>query len=114
MTKLKLYRGWPRRVCPGLLLLFACAFSGQAHAQSDELGKRIFNETANPPCAVCHSLKAAGATGEVGPSLDELKPDEGRVRQAVKDGVGAMPPFGDSLSEAQISAVAKFVAKSVK
>lgn len=63
---------------------------------------------------MCHSLKAAGATGEVGPSLDELKPDEDRVRQAVKDGVGSMPPFGDSLSEEQISAVAKYVAKSAK
>lgn len=33
--------------------------------------------------------------------------------QAVRKGVGVMPPFADKLSEAQIQAVAAFVAKAV-
>ena len=71
-------------------------------------------EIAQPPCAVCHSLGAAGATGEVGPSLDELKPDEEKVRLAVQRGVGNMPPYGEILSEEQIDAVSKVVAKAVR
>ena len=35
-------------------------------------GKVVF--TSN--CATCHTLADAGATGSVGPNLDDLKPDE--------------------------------------
>lgn len=94
-----------------LPLLFACA---PAQAASDELGKKVFTADANPPCATCHALKAAGATGEIGPDLDELKPSESQVAEAVKGGIGPMPSFEDSLSAEQIAAVAKFVANAAK
>ncbi len=94
-----------------LPLLFACA---PAQAAGDELGKKVFTADANPPCAACHTLKAAGATGEVGPNLDELKPSESQVTEAVKGGIGPMPSFEDSLSAEQIAAVAKFVANATK
>ena len=42
-------------------------------------GKTIF--TTN--CGSCHTLKAAGTSGEVGPNLDELKPDEATVEKQV-------------------------------
>lgn len=99
------------RVCLAVLILF-CA-SG-ANAQSTKQGKLIFTEKADPPCAVCHTLKNAKAEGEVGPNLDELKPDQQRVRNAVTNGVGAMPPYGDSLSDAEIAAVARYVAEAAK
>jgi mono/diheme cytochrome c family protein len=35
-------------------------------------GKQIFTTTAQPPCASCHTLKEAGATGTVGPNLDDV------------------------------------------
>ena len=35
-------------------------------------GKEIFTTTAQPTCASCHTLKEAGATGTVGPDLDEV------------------------------------------
>jgi len=82
-------------------------------ARGDDLGRKVFTETAEPPCALCHTLQAAGAEGTIGPSLDELKPDRDRIVQAVRKGVGVMPPFADKLSEAEIQAVAAFVAKAV-
>lgn len=82
-------------------------------ARGDDLGRKVFTQTAQPPCALCHTLQAAGAEGTIGPSLDELKPDTERIVQAVRKGVGVMPPFADKLSEAQIQAVAAFVAKAV-
>jgi mono/diheme cytochrome c family protein len=35
-------------------------------------GKEIFTTTASPPCASCHTFKAAGSTATVGPDLDEV------------------------------------------
>lgn len=104
----------PRRVCLAALLFLLSVFSLQAHAQSADLGKQVFTTIAQPPCALCHTLAAANATGEIGPNLDELKPVEEKVRLAVERGVGNMPPFGESLSKEQIEAVSKFVADAVR
>lgn len=101
------------RVCAGLLLLLGVFSFDSLHAESAELGRAIFLERAEPPCALCHTLKDAGATGEIGPDLDELKPDQERVSNAVKNGVGNMPPFENVLSEAEIAAVAHYVATAV-
>jgi mono/diheme cytochrome c family protein len=35
-------------------------------------------------CAVCHTLSAAGATGEVGPNFDETRPSAEEVRVQVR------------------------------
>lgn len=100
------------RVLTVSLLLLLWAGAGPAQPQS--AGKKIFLEKAEPPCGLCHTLKAAGASGEVGPNLDEMKPDQEKVRNAVAKGVGNMPPYGDSLSAAEIAAVARYVAGAVK
>jgi cbb3-type cytochrome c oxidase subunit III len=71
-------------------------------------GKSIFSAN----CASCHTLKAAGATGTVGPNLDGLKPSFARAKKQVINGGGAMPPFKGKLTDAQIDAVARFVASS--
>jgi cytochrome c6 len=80
---------------------------------ADDLGRKLFTQSADPPCAVCHTLKAAGATGNVGPSLDELKPDKARVLAVLRTGSGVMPRFADALSEQEMDAVAEFVSKAV-
>ena len=82
-------------------------------AQSPEQGKRLFTERAEPPCALCHKLKAANSTGTVGPDLDEMKPDVEKIRKAVKTGLGAMPPYDETLSDAEIEAVVRYVADAV-
>jgi cbb3-type cytochrome c oxidase subunit III len=62
-------------------------------------------------CAGCHTLKAAGATGTVGPNLDQLasKLTLAIVTHQVTNGGAIMPAFKGTLSAAQIAAVAKYV-----
>jgi cytochrome c6 len=77
-------------------------------AQQGTDGKAIFSSQ----CASCHTLKAAGATGTIGPNLDQLKPSFPRAQHQVEVGGGVMPAFKDKLTQQQIDAVAKFVADS--
>jgi sulfite dehydrogenase len=97
------------RIYGRALLLAALAAAG---VQAQEDGRKLFN-TVTPACALCHTLKDAGATGAVGPSLDELKPDRQRVIQALRTGIGQMPAF-TQLSEAQIQALGKYVEEATK
>ena len=89
-----------------LLALAAPVFAGEAL----EEGRKLFTQGAAPPCATCHTLKAAGAAGVIGPSLDDLKPDEQRVARAIRNGVGLMPPYA-SLKDAEVQALAQYVSK---
>ena len=50
-------------------------------------------------CVGCHTLADAGATGTVGPNLDEAKPPYDLVVKRVTNGMGAMPPFKGQLSD---------------
>lgn len=88
----------------------ACLLPATAFAQDSlEAGKKVFTQTAAPACAVCHTLKHAGSTGEIGPSLDELKPDASRVEKAVRNWIGQMAAFA-ALSADDIKAVSQYVA----
>jgi len=69
-------------------------------------GKQIFQKK----CAGCHTLKAAGTTGTVGPNLDQLMPAFPIVQKQVTNGGVKMPAFNAVLTKAQIAAVAKYVA----
>jgi len=71
-------------------------------------GKTIFTAE----CSSCHTLKAAGSTGTVGPNLDQLKPSDAVVQRQVTNGGAVMPAFKSKLSSAQIAAVATFVSSS--
>lgn len=68
-------------------------------------GKDIFKSQ----CATCHTLKDAGATGTIGPNLDQLKPPLAIVQNQVIHGGSVMPAFKGKLTDAQIKAVAKYV-----
>ena len=78
---------------------------GFADAAKTKAGKEIFN--GKGMCAGCHVLKDAGANGNIGPSLDQLKPSMGRVTAAVNGGLGIMPAFGATgmLTPEEIEAV---------
>ena len=71
-------------------------------------GQKVFEES-TPPCGTCHTLTDAGSKGQIGPNLDQLQPDAARVERAVTNGVGAMPAFGETLSEQQIKDLARYV-----
>jgi mono/diheme cytochrome c family protein len=69
-------------------------------------GKKVF---ASAGCSACHTLKAAGASGTVGPNLDQLKPSLQAVQAQVNHGGGGMPAFKGQLSDKQILDVATYV-----
>ena len=77
-----------------------------------DLGKNVFLEKGN--CAMCHSLADAGSNGNIGPNLNEIKPDAGRVSMVVTNGVGVMPAFEGILSSKEIEAVALYVSEKAK
>jgi mono/diheme cytochrome c family protein len=68
--------------------------------------------TAN--CAACHTLSAAGSSGTVGPNLDQSTMDLAAIEQQITNGGGGMPPFKGTLTDAQIKALAKWVADNRK
>ena len=90
------------------LLLFNITFSDEKF----DLGKDIFLNAGN--CGACHSLKDANAVGNIGPNLNEIKPDLGRVVNSVTNGIGVMPSFIQILSKEEINAVAYYVSESSK
>jgi len=74
-------------------------------------GEAVF---ASAGCGGCHTLEAAGASGKVGPNLDDAKPDEALVIERVTNGMGVMPSFKGDLSEKQIQDVAAYVVDSTQ
>jgi cytochrome c6 len=84
---------------------------GSSSSKSSSPGAKVF---ADAGCGTCHTLKAAGSSGTVGPNLDEVQPDAEKVRRQVTNGGGGMPSFRDQLTEQEISDVAEFVASSTR
>jgi mono/diheme cytochrome c family protein len=72
-------------------------------------GEDIFSSSG---CGGCHTLAAAGSSGNVGPNLDDTQPDFDLVVDRVTNGAGAMPPFKNSLSEQEIADVAAYVSEN--
>jgi mono/diheme cytochrome c family protein len=79
---------------------------GSTSSQSNSAGAKVF---ATAGCKNCHTLKAAGAKGTVGPNLDQLQPSAALVSKQVNTGGGVMPSFKGKLSPKQIQAVADYV-----
>jgi mono/diheme cytochrome c family protein len=72
-------------------------------------GKEVF---ASAGCGGCHALADAGASGNIGPNLDESKPDYQLALDRVTNGAGAMPAFKEQLSETEIENVAAYVVQA--
>jgi cytochrome c oxidase subunit II len=84
-------------------------------------GKTLFTKAATPaPCASCHTLADAGATGTTGPNLDEVVPklSDAEIKSSIETPdakitpgyqPGIMPQFGESLSDAQVDALVKYL-----
>jgi cytochrome c6 len=97
------------RAMLGALFVANQIFPAGAEEARLALGKKVFLEISQPQCGLCHTLADAGAQGQIGPILDELMPTVDRVRTAVTNGIGPMPPNG-GLTKDQIEAVAIYVA----
>jgi len=79
-------------------------------AKSDpifELGKDIFINKA--VCSTCHTLVDASAYGQIGPNLNDIRPDKMRVISVVSNGIGVMPSYQGELTIEEIEAVAHYV-----
>ena len=87
-------------------LIFAKTFADEKF----NLGKEIFLNSGN--CATCHSLKDAGSVANVGPNLNEIRPDLGRVIISVTNGAGVMPSYLGVLSQDEIEAVSYYVSEA--
>ena len=101
---------WCRPLRGLTLFSLALLLPAAASAEGDprlELGRTLFAE-AEPPCALCHTLSDAGATGQIGPSLDVMRPEHETVMRAITQGIGPMLPY-DGLSEEEKDAVAHYV-----
>jgi cytochrome c oxidase subunit I len=72
-----------------------------------DAGLEIFTATG---CGGCHALSAAGATGAVGPNLDETQLDSAAIAQVVAEGSGVMPGYSGQLSTDEIDALASYLA----
>jgi mono/diheme cytochrome c family protein len=75
-------------------------------------GKDVFT---NYGCGSCHTLAAAGASGNVGPSFDhDANLSHDFVVDRVTNGQGPMPSFGGQMSADDIDAVATYVVQSAQ
>jgi mono/diheme cytochrome c family protein len=74
-------------------------------------GKPVFVSSG---CGACHTMKAANATGTVGPNLDDLKAELAKIEEQVVNGGGGMPPFKGQLTDQQIADVSQYVYDSTR
>jgi sulfur oxidation c-type cytochrome SoxX len=99
----------------------ALASAGLAQAKT---GEQIFTAAG---CAGCHTFSPAGSNGTIGPNLDQLKTQAGKlvpgktaeeyIRQSIEDPSAyivkgfpnAMPPFKGRLTDQQIKALVDYL-----
>jgi cytochrome c oxidase subunit 2 len=84
-------------------------------------GKQVFTATAQPPCSSCHTLAEAGASGQVGPNLDDVLKgkDAAFIRESIVDpnaeiapgfSAGVMPDvYEQQLSDEQLADLVAFL-----
>jgi mono/diheme cytochrome c family protein len=87
-------------------------------------GKQVFTTSAQPPCASCHTLQEAGASGTVGPNLDDVLKgkDAAFIHESIVDpnaevasgfSAGIMPQtYGDQLDEKQLADLVAFLVQA--
>ena len=93
-----------------LSIIFLSIFNQVKSDEKFDKGKIIFLEQGN--CAACHTLLDARSNGNIGPNLNEIRPDIMRVIAAVTNGIGVMPAYQGELTSEEIEAVAHYVSVS--
>ncbi len=92
------------------LLLIFVFFLASKNLKANEVfdkGKIIFLGQGN--CATCHVLSDAEASGNIGPNLNEIRPNIARIVKAVTNGIGVMPAYAGYLTSEEIAAVSHYV-----
>jgi cytochrome c6 len=89
----------------------ACGHDEAAPSPSPADGRAVFVRS----CGGCHTLKAAGTTGAVGPNFDSSERlSAAQIRRQLNLGVGGMPSFRNRLTPRQQAAVAAFLAAAMR
>jgi mono/diheme cytochrome c family protein len=78
---------------------------------SEKHGRELFGRR----CSACHTLKAANAVAEIGPNLDDIRPQKALVLDAIKNGraKGNGQMAANLYTGQDAEDVANFVAKAV-
>ena len=92
------------------LILFSLNINTLKADSKMEMGLDVYNNKAM--CGSCHTLSATKSVSEIGPNLDDLKPQIPQIILAVTNGIGVMPAFEGMLTSEEIEAVAYFVSTS--
>jgi mono/diheme cytochrome c family protein len=79
---------------------------GEPDGGTETDGEAVFANT----CAGCHG---EGGTGASAPDLTALDLEKERVEDQVRNGGGAMPAYGDRLSDEEIDAVSTYVTEDL-
>ena len=69
-------------------------------------GRDLFNGNS---CSACHTLTDAGASGSVGPDLDNPNLTRDAIVSRIEMGGGPMPSFSGQISEADIGKLADYI-----
>jgi mono/diheme cytochrome c family protein len=89
-------------------------------------GKEILTSVAQPPCSSCHTLADAGASGTVGPNLDEVLKgkDAAFIRESIVDpdaevadgfSSGIMPKdYGEKLDDKQLTDLVAYLVQATQ
>ena len=93
-----------------VLFLFSLNINTLKADSKMEMGLDVYNNKAM--CGACHTLSATGSAGEIGPNLDDIKPQISQIILAVTNGIGVMPAYEGQLSMQEIEAVAHYVSIS--
>ena len=76
-------------------------------AEQVDASRETFN---NFSCSACHTLSDAGASGQIGPSLDgSTSIDHEYIVNIVVNGQGAMPGFGGQIPDEEIDQLASYI-----
>jgi len=99
--------------------------TSEAPAGDAAAGKQIFTTSAQPPCASCHTLAEANASGTVGPDLDQVLKgkDAAFIHESIVDPdaevasgftAGVMPAvYADQFDDQQLADLVAFLEQSV-
>ena len=94
-----------------LIIIFFNFFSMPVKSDAlFEMGKDVFLNKA--VCSACHTLADAGSNSQIGPNLNEIRPDKMTIMNVVTNGIGVMPPYEGQLTQEEIEAVAHYVSTS--
>jgi len=101
-------------ILAGVAVVLVSGCGGNKSSSSSLSGTAGAKVFASAGCGNCHTLAEADAKGNVGPNLDQLKPEKDRVARQVRNGGVGMPSFSNKLSPGEIDQVAVYVADATR